>query len=104
MLREGVLSPHSKLLGGMGHGGRDSVASNMSMSMRFCFLVLIPLLNIFQFIVTTATNMTASGLYRDERDTTKRRVRHRDGNLLRDGRGLTTGLGWSDRFVSYIHS
>ena len=27
----------------------------------------------------------------------KRKVRHRDGRNLRDGVGLTTGLGWSDR-------
>lgn len=53
-------------------------------------------------VVTMASNMTSSGLFKDERDTTKRRVRHRDGNLLRDGRGLTTGLGWSDRFVSNL--
>ncbi|KAF7356695.1 Ribosomal protein 60S [Mycena venus] len=33
---------------------------------------------------------------RDTRDTPKRRVRHRDGKLLRGGIGLTTGLGWSD--------
>ncbi|KAJ7778347.1 hypothetical protein B0H16DRAFT_1846578 [Mycena metata] len=35
-------------------------------------------------------------LPRDTRDTPKRRVRHRDGKLLRGGIGLTTGLGWSD--------
>jgi hypothetical protein len=33
---------------------------------------------------------------KDERDTPKRRDRHRDGRLLRGGVGLTTGLGWSD--------
>lgn len=26
-------------------------------------------------------------------------MRHRDGRLLRGGIGLTTGLGWSDRWV-----
>jgi hypothetical protein len=36
---------------------------------------------------------------KDERDTPKRRTRHRDGKLLRGGIGLTTGLGWSDRCV-----
>ena len=40
--------------------------------------------------------MTKNGLFKDERDTVKRRVRHRDGKLLRGGIGLTTGLGWSD--------
>lgn len=40
--------------------------------------------------------MTKSGIFKDERDTVKRRVRHRDGTLLRGGIGLTTGLGWSD--------
>ena len=41
---------------------------------------------------------TKSGLIKDERDTVTRRVRHRDGKLLRGGIGLTTGLGWSDRY------
>ncbi|KIM35048.1 hypothetical protein M413DRAFT_369576 [Hebeloma cylindrosporum] len=40
--------------------------------------------------------MTKSGVTKDERDTPMRRVRHRDGKLLRGGIGLTTGLGWSD--------
>ena len=40
--------------------------------------------------------MTKSGIFKDQRDTVKRRVRHRDGALLRGGIGLTTGLGWSD--------
>ena len=42
--------------------------------------------------------MTKSGLIKDERDTVTRWVRHRDGKLLRGGIGLTTGLGWSDRY------
>lgn len=42
------------------------------------------------------TVMTKSGIYKDQRDTVQRRVRHRDGKLLRGGIGLTTGLGWSD--------
>jgi hypothetical protein len=41
--------------------------------------------------------MTKSGLFKDQRDTPQRRVRHRDGRQLRAGMGLTTGLGWSDR-------
>lgn len=43
--------------------------------------------------------MTKTGLFKDERDTERRRRRHRDGKLLREGLGLTTGLGWSDRCV-----
>lgn len=39
---------------------------------------------------------TKSGLQKDPRHTERRRVRHRDGQLLRAGMGLTTGLGWSD--------
>lgn len=42
---------------------------------------------------------TKTGLQRDPRDTERRRVRHRDGRLLKAGMGLTTGLGWSDRLV-----
>lgn len=42
--------------------------------------------------------MTRSGVLKDSRDTPSRRVRHRDGTLLRGGIGLTTGLGWSDRY------
>jgi hypothetical protein len=42
-------------------------------------------------------DVTKSGIMKDERDTPKRRVRHRDGKLLRGGIGLTTELGWSDR-------
>ena len=43
-----------------------------------------------------------SGVVKDERDTATRRVRHRDGKLLRGGLGLTTGLGWSDRSVFFF--
>ncbi|PPQ90507.1 hypothetical protein CVT25_014189 [Psilocybe cyanescens] len=83
MVRHGLLSPNSKLLPGaasrattpMAVDGRPgsimSVASNGSM-------------------------MTKSGIIKDERDTPMRRVRHRDGKMLRGGIGLTTGLGWSD--------
>ena len=46
--------------------------------------------------VSVGSVMTKNGLFKDERDTVKRRVRHRDGRLLRGGIGLTTGLGWSD--------
>ena len=47
-----------------------------------------------------ASSRTKTGLFKDERDTLKRRTRHRDGRLLRGGIGLTTGLGWSDRYVN----
>jgi hypothetical protein len=46
--------------------------------------------------VSTASNMTKSGLSKGERDTTCRRLRHRDGKLLRDGIGPTTGFGQSN--------
>ncbi|KAH9968033.1 hypothetical protein BC827DRAFT_466082 [Russula dissimulans] len=85
MLRDGLLSPHSKLL--PHNVGCDSP------------------------VVTTHPNrhgsvvsnsMTKSGVFKDERDTIRRRVRHRDGRLLRGGIGLTTGLGWSDRYADAI--
>ena len=46
--------------------------------------------------------MTKSGVFKDQRDTQQRRTRHRDGRLLRGGLGLTTGLGWSDRWVNKL--
>ncbi|KAH9169526.1 hypothetical protein EDB89DRAFT_1984553 [Lactarius sanguifluus] len=74
MLRDGMLSPHSKLLPQNTRG--DSL------------------------LVSTDSNRPGStvsaGIFKDERDTIRRRVRHRDGRLLRGGIGLTTGLGWSD--------
>ena len=51
-----------------------------------------------------ASVTTKSGLIKDERDTVTRRVRHRDGKLLRGGIGLTTGLGWSDRYFKICFS
>ncbi|GJE96292.1 hypothetical protein PsYK624_124860 [Phanerochaete sordida] len=77
MLREGMLSPHSKLLG---KSLRAPTPQDRHLSINS----------------TTGSIMTKSGIIKDERDTTKRRVRHRDGRLLREGLGLTTGLGWSD--------
>ncbi|TFY55237.1 hypothetical protein EVJ58_g8373 [Rhodofomes roseus] len=77
MLRDGLLSPNSKLLP-QAQPIDDRPSSHMS-------------------IVSNAGSvMTKSGLFKDERDTVHRRVRHRDGKLLRGGIGLTTGLGWSD--------
>ncbi|EJD01979.1 uncharacterized protein FOMMEDRAFT_20762 [Fomitiporia mediterranea MF3/22] len=88
LLREGVLSPHSKLLTSTSmsslsarssfvDSGRDSVAS-------------------YATHASLGSVMTKSGLFKDERNTEGRRRRHRDGKLLREGLGLTTGLGWSD--------
>lgn len=94
MVKHGMLSPNSKLLpAGMSPFAMsfgDAGASTTSLS-------------------TTNSPANAStskgkggkgagnGLLKDERDTVKRRTRHRDGSLLRGGIGLTTGLGWSDR-------
>ncbi|KAF8171133.1 hypothetical protein BJ912DRAFT_887235 [Pholiota molesta] len=47
-------------------------------------------------MMSNASVVTKSGIIKDDRDTPMRRVRHRDGRLLRGGIGLTTGLGWSD--------
>jgi large subunit ribosomal protein LP1 len=76
MLRDGLLSPHSKLLPQNIVSDPPLVAMDASRS-----------------VVSVKTK---SGVFKDERDTTRRRVRHRDGRLLRGGIGLTTGLGWSD--------
>ncbi|KAI0773092.1 hypothetical protein BD413DRAFT_312310 [Trametes elegans] len=81
MVRDGLLSPQSKLV----QASRNNT----------------PLPNdrpgsIFSVVSTVGSVMTKSGLFKDERDTAKRRVRHRDGRLLAGGIGLTTGLGWSD--------
>jgi hypothetical protein len=56
------------------------------------------------FFVGLASVVTKSGIIKDDRDTPMRRVRHRDGRLLRGGIGLTTGLGWSDRWVFMFFS
>ena len=55
-------------------------------------------LNYTKYLGSIGSVVTKSGLIKDERDTVTRRVRHRDGKLLRGGIGLTTGLGWSDRY------
>ncbi|KAF9471885.1 hypothetical protein BDN70DRAFT_925951 [Pholiota conissans] len=98
MLRHGLLSPNSKLLPGAGSrantpldgrpGSMLSVVSNVS-SLR-------PTFSPFLSSKLRPSVMTKSGIIKDERDTPMRRVRHRDGKLLRGGIGLTTGLGWSD--------
>ncbi|KZT63619.1 hypothetical protein DAEQUDRAFT_104169 [Daedalea quercina L-15889] len=77
MLRDGLLSPNSKLLP-QAQAADDRPSSHMSV------------------VSNAGSVMTKSGLFKDERDTVRRRVRHRDGRLLQGGIGLTTGLGWSD--------
>ncbi|THH29170.1 hypothetical protein EUX98_g5040 [Antrodiella citrinella] len=79
MLRDGLLSPRSKLL-----------------PQSFQPPVPQPSMDRMSLASTSASVMTKSGLFKDARDTQKRRVRHRDGRLLKGGIGLTTGLGWSD--------
>ncbi|KAI0252781.1 hypothetical protein BJV78DRAFT_268849 [Lactifluus subvellereus] len=78
MLREGMLSPHSKLLPQNIHADAPVVATDGSRH------------------GSVSNSMTKLGVFKDDRDTIRRRVRHRDGRLLRGGIGLTTGLGWSD--------
>ncbi|KAI9438302.1 hypothetical protein H4582DRAFT_2076893 [Lactarius indigo] len=79
MLRDGMLSPHSKLL------PQNTRADSLMVSTDG------------NRPGSTLSTVTAkSGIFKDERDTIRRRVRHRDGRLLRGGIGLTTGLGWSD--------
>ncbi|KAJ7760463.1 hypothetical protein B0H16DRAFT_1719964 [Mycena metata] len=73
MLHHGFLSPRSKLLA---NTASTSLAPTPS-----------PASTVFG---------NTDPLPRDTRDTPNRRVRHRDGKLLRGGIGLTTGLGWSD--------
>lgn len=53
--------------------------------------------------VSAESVKTKSGLQKDPRDTERRRIRHKDGRLLRAGMGLTTGLGWSDRSVPLMY-
>jgi len=65
-----------------------------------CFLMAHNEMELMRYVL--ASLMTKSGIIKDERDTPHRRVRHRDGKLLRGGIGLTTGLGWSDRWVSLV--
>ncbi|GJJ14550.1 hypothetical protein Clacol_008815 [Clathrus columnatus] len=90
LLRAGVLSPNSKLLPrkvdssdeevgrGIGKKSKGRASPNGSV------------------ISSMTTTTTSSKHPRDARDTVKRRMRHKDGRLLRGGIGLTTGLGWSD--------
>jgi hypothetical protein len=69
MVQAGLLSPHSKVLRPPSPemSSRDSLSSKHGLKVPY-----------------------------DKRNTDKRKRRHRDGKLLREGVGLTTGLGWSD--------
>ncbi|KAI0795615.1 hypothetical protein C8Q75DRAFT_803487 [Abortiporus biennis] len=80
MLRDGMLSPYSTLLPDMSRAPSPSGGRPGSI----------------RSFATTGSVMTKSGILKDPRDSQRRRVRHRDGKLLRGGIGLTTGLGWSD--------
>ncbi|KAG2131015.1 hypothetical protein DEU56DRAFT_954064 [Suillus clintonianus] len=94
MLRHGLLSPHSKLLPtSPPDPSRLSIASNFSQaSLQSNFSTFSN-----QSDVSLVTNSSTGSKHpKDSRDTPSRRVRHRDGRLLRGGIGLTTGLGWSD--------
>ncbi|KAI0700247.1 hypothetical protein C8T65DRAFT_658053 [Cerioporus squamosus] len=81
MVKDGLLSPNSKLI----QASRNTTPLPGERPG-----------SVFSVASTAGSVMTKNGLFKDERDTVKRRVRHRDGKLLRGGIGLTTGLGWSD--------
>lgn len=103
MLRDGLLSPHSKLLPESSRASsplRGRPGSMLSVAST-CKRLLICYHDPADVFVgpLAASIMTKSGLYKDQRDTHRRRIRHRDGRLLKEGVGLTTGLGWSDRYV-----
>ncbi|TFK82133.1 hypothetical protein K466DRAFT_603923 [Polyporus arcularius HHB13444] len=81
MVKDGLLSPNSKLI----QASRNNTPLPGERPG-----------SVFSVVSAAGSVMTKNGLFKDERDTIKRRVRHRDGKLLREGVGLTTGLGWSD--------
>ncbi|KAI0824407.1 hypothetical protein BC628DRAFT_1411015 [Trametes gibbosa] len=81
MVKDGLLSPRSKLV----QTSRNTTPLPGDRPN-----------SVFSIASSVGSMMTKSGLFKDERDTVKRRVRHRDGRLLAGGIGLTTGLGWSD--------
>lgn len=89
MLRHGMLSPSSKLLPQL-----DEDRTRLSIMSSSSYLSNASNLSL------KSTASTCSKHAKDARDTPRRRVRHRDGKLLKGGIGLTTGLGWSDRLVT----
>ncbi|KAH9938815.1 uncharacterized protein BXZ73DRAFT_44548 [Epithele typhae] len=91
MFRDGLLSPRSKLLPGGGSATLSMYLDNDEQPATG-----IRANSVLSLVSTSGSTMTKSGVHRDPRDTQRRRVRHRDQQLLRAGMGLTTGLGWSD--------
>ncbi|PSS34049.1 hypothetical protein PHLCEN_2v1953 [Hermanssonia centrifuga] len=89
MFRDGLLSPRSKLL-------PQSSSSPFSYPEDIINSIDPRAASVLSVVSTAGSAMTKSGLQKDPRDTQRRRIRHRDGRLLRAGMGLTTGLGWSD--------
>ncbi|KAF9224719.1 hypothetical protein BS17DRAFT_45698 [Gyrodon lividus] len=87
MLRHGMLSPNSKLL-------PQSTVDTTRLSIASDFSSSSYLSNVSN--ISLVSTSTSSKHLKDARDTPRRRVRHRDGKLLKGGIGLTTGLGWSD--------
>ncbi|EMD34941.1 hypothetical protein CERSUDRAFT_116464 [Gelatoporia subvermispora B] len=94
MFRDGLLSPRSKLLpsGNAPNGPYPFLFNNDDQN---DFDRARSALSIVSN-ATVGSVMTKSGYWKDPRDTERRRIRHKDGHLLRAGMGLTTGLGWSD--------
>ncbi|KAK0469419.1 uncharacterized protein EV420DRAFT_32924 [Desarmillaria tabescens] len=86
MVKHGLLSPNSTLL-----PRAQSMNSVDSLLMSEDGVMMDPRASM------VSVDTTKSSILKDNRDTPQRRVRHRDGRLLRGGIGLTTGLGWSDR-------
>lgn len=102
MVKHGLLSPRSKLLPQAEAGsvtsscidGRPCSTSSMGTYMMQEGSSSFGLIS-----GRLGSTATKAGIMKDKRDTPMRKERHRDGRLLRGGIGLTTGLGWSDRYV-----
>jgi len=56
----------------------------------------LPSLMLKHGLLSPHSRLLRVGEGKDERDSRVRKERHRDGETLREGVGLTTGLGWSD--------
>lgn len=56
----------------------------------------LPSLMLKHGLLSPHSRLLRTGDGRDERDNRMRKERHRAGETLREGVGLTTGLGWSD--------
>lgn len=123
MFRDGLLSPRSKLFGQTNARAPTPAGTLLVLPLDLVVLMIIlgpsqalgrpgsmasmrssayTARGLIHFLTNKSladSNITKSGIYKDDRDTVRRRTRHRDGKLLRGGIGLTTGLGWSDRYV-----